>query len=75
MKGVVTYIKDEGDSNLCLTMDDSVSENGGWKHNVLFTTRNYDREKLKNLALTKEEFAEIGEDLVIRLLALRGVTK
>ena len=79
MKGVVTYIRDEGENNICLTMDDveagSISENPDWKHNVLFTTRNYDSETLKNLELTKEEFAQIGEDLIIRLLALRGEIK
>ena len=53
----------------------SASENGNWKHSVLFTTRNYDSDTLKDLALTKKEFAQIGEDLVIRLLALRGGTK
>lgn len=60
-------------------MDDveagSASENGNWKHSVLLTTRNYDSDTLKDLALTKKEFAQIGEDLVIHLLALRGGTK
>jgi len=30
---------------------------------------------MKNLSLTKEQFAEIGENLVIRLLVLAGKIK
>ena len=79
MKGVVAYIKNEDLENFCLVLDDveakSSSANSDWKHTVLFTTKSYDATKLRNLELTKEEFAQIGEDIVIRLLALRGDIK
>lgn len=74
MNGVAAFIKDQGDGTFRLVFNDvealSESENLNWKHNVLFTSNTYDAKALKNLSLSKEQLAVIGENLLIRLLAL-----
>ena len=79
MKGVAAYLKDEGDGKLRLALDDveAISEKEGtsWKHIVSFTSNSYDANSLKELSLSKEQFSEIGENLVIRLLAMGGLIK
>ncbi len=74
MKGVAAFIKDEKEGSIRLVFNDieatSAGDSPGWKHIVLFTHNDYDAKSLKELSLSKEQFAEIGENLVIRLLAL-----
>ena len=43
-----------------------------WRRERPFTSKEFDCERLVGLKLTKEELAQIGENLVIRLLALNG---
>jgi hypothetical protein len=79
MKGVAAFIKDQGDDSIRLVFNDveasSDAENPDWKHIVLFTSNSYNAKSLKELSLSKEQFAQIGESLIIRLLALGGHLK
>jgi hypothetical protein len=78
MKGVVAYIQEIEDSKTMLTFDDVSSENNlstNWSKEVLYTSKSYDSNAIENMNLTKEQFAEIGENLIIRLLALNGKLK
>lgn len=79
MNGVAAYIKDQGDGTFRLVFNDveasSDSESPNWSHNVLFTSNTYDADSLMNLSLSKEQLAEIGENLLIRLLVLGGYLK
>ena len=78
MNGVVAYIQETEDGKTTLVFDDVSSEKqppASWRHEVLFTSNSYDSEAMKTLNLTKEQYAEIGENLIIRLLALDGKLK
>ena len=74
MKGVVAYIEDTENGGIKLVFDDVHSNDAKnpkkWDHEVFFTSNNYDQEKLKGMELSKEQYAEIGENIIIRLLAL-----
>jgi len=79
IKGIAAYLKDQGNGSLRLILNDieadSTADAPNWKHNTLFTSNDYDAESLKELSLSKDQFAEIGENLIIRLLALGGHNK
>ena len=79
MKGVAAFIKDQKNGAVVLVLNDveaaSSSEEPNWKHISLFTSNSYNADSFKNLSLSKEQFAEIGENLVMRLLALGGSRK
>ena len=79
MKGVAAFFQDQQDGNTRLVFNDvealSDTESPDWKHIVIFTSNKYNTKLLKELALSREQFAEIGENLVIRLLALGGHLK
>ena len=79
MKGVAAYLKQEHDGKLRLVFNDveatSDSENPDWKHSVLFTSNCYEADSLKDASLSKEQYSEIGENLVLRLLVLGGYFK
>ena len=79
MKGVAAFIKQEANDEIKLVFNDvnSTSENDAtdWNHSVIFTSNNYNEKALRELSLSKEQFAQIGENLIIRLLALNGLTK
>ena len=78
MKGVVTYLQGIELECVRLVMDDVSSldkEAVSWKAVVPFTSNEYPALDLKSLNLSKEQLAQIGENLVIRLLALNGALK
>jgi len=79
MNGVTAFIKEQDDGTIRLVFNDvkatEETETPNWKHSVLFTSNSYEAEAMKNLSLSKNQFAEIGENLVIRLLALGGYLK
>jgi len=79
MKGVTAFIKQEDNNQIKLVLNDvnstSESDNPDWIHSVIFTSNNYDENSLKELSLSKDQYAEIGENLIIRLLALNGLMK
>jgi len=79
MKGVTAFLKQEPSNEIQLVLNDVISssekDNTDWKHDVLFTANAYNEKALIDLSLSKEQYAEIGENLVIRLLALNGLIK
>ena len=79
MKGVAAFLRVQADGTLRLVLNDIESISGSsepdWKHLTLFTHKDYDADELKALSISKEKFAEIGENLVIRLLASGGYTE
>jgi hypothetical protein len=79
MKGITAYLKLENDENIELVLNDVIStsetDNTDWTHSTLFTSNSYSENSLKELSLSKEQFAEIGENLIIRLLAVNGLLK
>jgi hypothetical protein len=46
-----------------------------WSHYCLYTFNDYDATELKEMALSQEDLAMIGENLVMRLLALNKELK
>jgi hypothetical protein len=76
MKGVAAFIKDEEDGSIRLVFNDvealSAGDGPNWKHIDVFTAATYDAKSFKELSLSKEQFAQIGENLVIRLLSVGG---
>jgi hypothetical protein len=76
MNGLAAFIKEQDDGTISLVFNDvealSESDSPDWKHTVLFTSATYDASAIKGLSLSKEQFAEIGENLITRLLALGG---
>ena len=75
MNGVVAYLTETQDGRTTLTFDDVSSDEGSptcWRHEILYTLNSYDSDALEHLSLTKEQFAEIGENLIMRLLARNG---
>lgn len=78
MNGVVAYIQETEDGKTMLTFDDVSSEKQlpiYWRKEVLYTSNSYSSAAMESLSLTKEQYAEIGESLIIRLLALDGKIK
>lgn len=43
-----------------------------WKSQTLFTWHEYDSKRFSEMNLAKREYAEIGETIILRLLALNG---
>lgn len=77
MKGVVTFIKQAEGQDISLVFNDvtatSESDNPNWRHDAQFTFNNYNENELKDMSLSKEQYAEIGENLILRLLAINGL--
>ena len=72
--GVVASLRATSDGRLFVVLDDVrqrfAADARSWSHEFFFTTSGYPRQELENLDLSKEEFAQIGENIVMRLLAL-----
>jgi hypothetical protein len=77
--GVIACLRPAGKGQTRLVFDDAKSDHpnnpGAWKPERLFTWNQYNSEQLKELQLTEKEFAQIGENLVMRLLALQRQLK
>ena len=75
-KGVVACLREIDSSTLRIIFDDVTTSDPhhpvDWNTRVVFTFNDYDKDEMLSLKLSKEEFAIIGENLVIRLLALEG---
>ena len=75
-RAVVTCLRDLGDGLSKLIFDDVVSESGSnpvnWSFESFYTLREYPSESLDEMKLTAQQYQEIGENLVARLLALNG---
>jgi hypothetical protein len=78
MNGVVAYIQKTEDGKTMLTFDDVSADNEmpiKWTKRVLYTSHAYNSEAMAKLELTNEQYAAIGESLVIRLLVLNSKLK
>lgn len=76
MKGVAAYIVATG-QEIELIFDDIESTSGSenWSKASLFTRNTYPADKLRVSGLSKDQYAEIGENLILRLLAASGGLK
>ena len=76
MKGVVVYFSNILDDEVSLQLDDvknsPETDSKDWESMSLFTSTNLNLSDLRKLNLSKEQFAEIGENILIRLMALEG---
>lgn len=76
MNGLVSYLECVNSDTLRLVFEDVSRQNkseDSWDNAVLFTHNDYSIENLKSLNLSNEEFAIIGQNLIVRLLALNGL--
>ena len=75
-RAVVTCLRDLGNGSSKLIFDDVVSESASnpvmWSFESFYTWREYPSENLDEIKLTAQQYQEIGENLVARLLALNG---
>jgi hypothetical protein len=75
-RAVVTCLRDLGNGFSKLIFDDVVSESASnrvnWSFESFYTWRDYPNENLDETKLTPQQYQEIGENLVARLLALNG---
>ena len=74
--GVVATIHKVAEGCFRLTLDDVKSvmtlDATTWQREGLFTFRDFAVSSLHELQLTQQQFAEIGENLLIRLMTNRG---
>lgn len=79
MKGVSIHIKTNKKNEIRLIINDiastSTSDTPDWKYNALFTNNDYDAKAFKEMSLSTEQYAEIGENIILRLLALNNLLK
>jgi hypothetical protein len=77
--GVVVSLRPTSEGRLCVVLDDvrqqPAADVRSWTHESFFTISEYSRRELENLDLSKDQFAQIGENIVIRLLALSKAGK
>lgn len=75
-RAVVTCLRNLGNGSSKLIFDDVVSESASnpvnWSFESFYTWREYPSESLDEMKLTVQQYQEIGENLVARLLALNG---
>src|SRR5207247_9277831 len=64
--GVVVSLRPTSEGRLCVVLDDvrqqPAADARSWTHESFFTVSEYSRRELENLDLTKDQFAQIGEN-------------
>jgi hypothetical protein len=74
--GVVACLTPVVDGKTRLVFDDARADQDrnptSWAPTAVFTWKELDFAELKELKLSKRELAQVGENLLIRLLALQG---
>ena len=74
--GVVVSLMDRGDGRSLLILDDvrsrSTERTTAWECNALYAQKLYKNAELDAMALTDEQYRDIGVALIARLLALNG---
>jgi hypothetical protein len=74
-KGVVASLAPIANGKLRLVFDDAESDRESrptaWTPMALFSSKEFDAARLENAKLSERELAQIGENLLVRLLALR----
>lgn len=77
--GVVACLTSVVDGKTHLVFDDVRSDRKSnplaWTPTALYTRKELDFARLRDLKLSEPELARIGENLLIRLLALQGAIK
>ena len=72
--GVVCSLRDIGDGKVRLILDDvsntSSSTKDDWKHEVVFTWKDYEKKKIEEYELSDKELADFGYNLLARLAVL-----
>lgn len=79
-EGIVICLRDLGDGNSRLIFDDVVADDPTareriWRHKVFFTHSAYPNDHLDNMELSDQQFQQIGEAVVARLLAINKRVK
>ena len=78
-RAVVAILEDVGDGKSSLIFDDvrldRETGSSRWLFENTYTQKQYPNKTLDNLELTPEDYRIIGENLVLRLLALNGRSK
>jgi hypothetical protein len=75
-RAVVMSLLDEGDGRSRLLMDDVRSKGPStWMFDAFFTQKTFDNRCLDSMALTDDDYRDIGIAVVARLLAVNGRTK
>jgi len=74
-EGIVVCLRDLGDGQSRLIFDDVMADDPTvrervWRHKVFFTHNAYDNHHLERMELSDQQFQEIGEAVVARLLAI-----
>ncbi len=76
--GVVVSLRATSDGRLCVVFDDvrrqPAADALSWTHQRFFTATEYSSSELENLGLNKDQLAQIGENIIIRLLALSNAS-
>ena len=74
--GVVASLLQTSEGHMCLVLDDVQYQLGSgaslWKAKQFFTAREYSEADIVDGSLSMQELALIGENLLIRLVALRS---
>ena len=82
-RGVVVWLRDLGDGSSKLIFDDVVGESEGvhinnpvdWSFERTSSWSIFPNEKFEEMQLSAQQYQEIGESLVARLVALNGRVK
>ena len=65
--GVVVSLRPTSEGRLCVVLDDvrqqPAADARSWTHESFFTVSEYSRRELENLDLSKDQFAQIGENI------------
>jgi hypothetical protein len=76
-KGLAVCLRPLENGQMRLIFDDVIAESDQWpqlwQSQVLFTHNDYDAERLCAMGLSEDQFAQIGEAVVLRLLALNDL--
>ena len=71
--GVVCSLLELEDGKYRLVLDDvsnsQETTKGTWRHEVVFTWKEYDKNEIEDYELSEKELAEIGFNLLARLVA------
>jgi len=76
-KGVAVCLRRLENGRLRLIFDDVIAESDqwpqSWRSHVFFTENDYDAQLLCTMGLSENQFAQIGEAVVARLLAVNDL--
>jgi len=74
--GVVVSLRVEKNNKYKIIMDDVTNTSsdacGPWKHKVVVTWKDYDKDELEELNLSEEELASFGHYVLARLMAIKN---